>query len=194
MKKMIVLALCAGLATGYGCSSRKDSDEAADKINEAKVDSQATAIGSDAKSEADDVNEYMVDLANSGRTELELSKLAAERATSAAVKAYAQETAKQHRRDETELKAEAENRKITLPTTLSNDSRDRVADLDKEKAGEAFDKKYLDQMAEVNDKAVSRAKKLIESSKDAALKTYVQQVMADDEQHKAKAKQLKDEL
>lgn len=193
MKKTMMLALtAASLFLGVGCSSRKDSNEAAKEANEQKVDNEATATNSDTESDAKDVDAYMVDLANTGRTEYELSKLAEERAASTAVKEYASETVKQHGKDEAELKSEAQKRNITLPTTLSNDSQDMLTKLREEKKGADFDKKYLDDMADVNDKAISKGKKLLDNTKDAELKTYVEKIIRDDEEHMNKAKGLKE--
>ena len=193
MKKTLLLPLLlATMALGNGCSSKKDSNEAAKDANDTKVDNEATATMSDSKTDTKDVTDYMVDLANTGRAEYEMSKVAQERATNAKVKAYAAETVKMHSKDEAELKSEARKRNVTLPTTLSNDSQEMMTKLKAEKKGADFDKEYLDDMADVNDKAISKGKGLIDNTKDTELKTYVQKIISDDQEHMAKAKKLKD--
>jgi putative membrane protein len=67
-----------------------------------------------------------------------------------------------------------------------------VSKLRDEKAGMDFDKKYLDQMVDVNDKAINKAKSLVDNSQDASLKSYVEKIMRDDQTHMDKAKKLKE--
>ncbi len=195
MKKAAFPALLlAGMFFGYGCSPKNDSTATAKDVNDQKVENGTVATAAASQTDTKDVTDYMVDLANTGRTEYELSKIAAVRATSAAVKTYAQQTTTTHAKDEAELKAEAAKRNITLPTTLSADSQDLTVKLQAEKAGADFDKKYLDDMADVNDKALSKGKDLLKNSQDPALKTYVQKIIDDDQKHLDEAKQLKTAL
>lgn len=192
-RTLLSAALIAGLLFNSGCSSKKDSTDTAEKINDNKIENGTTeTMASDTKSDSKDVAEYMVDLANTGLTEFEMSKLAVERATNSSVKDYAQQTVSQHSKDEQELKAKASKYNITLPSTLSNDSQEMLNKLRDEKKGSDFDKKFLDDMADVNDKAVSKAKNLIDNTTEPDLKEYVQKIITDDQQHMDKAKMLKD--
>lgn len=196
--KIITLnaALLAGLLAAAGCSSKPDSTQAAASANDQKMDNAAAGgtqpATANSAGNSKDVADYLVDLANTGRTELELSQVAATRATSPAVKEYASKTMTQHAKDEQELKAEAAKYSVTLPTTLSNDSQKLLADMSKEKAGADFDKKYLDDMADVNDKAIGKAKDLVGKTDKQELKDFVQKVMRDDDGHMNEAKKLKD--
>lgn len=191
MKKTALPALLvAGMLFGAGCSSKPDSTATAKDVNDQKADNGTVATAADTKTDTKDVTDYMVDLANTGRTEFELSQAAATRATSPAVKQYATQTVSAHAKDEAELKDEAAKRNITLPPTLSADSQDLLTKLQGTKAGADFDKKYLGDMADVNDKALSKAKDLLKNSQDPALKTYVQKIIDDDQKHMDEAKQL----
>lgn len=189
-------ALLAGSLFAGGCSSKTDSTQVAEKTNDQKMENTGTAgaqpTTANSQGDTKDVATYMVDLANTGRTEFELSQAAAARASSPAVKAYASKTVVQHAKDEQELKAEAAKYNVTLPTTLSDDSQKMLADMGKEKAGADFDKKYLDDMADVNDKAISKAKDLVSNTNKQELKDFVQKVMRDDDGHLNEAKKLRD--
>ena len=192
---LLSAALIVGLLFNSGCSSKKDSTDTAEKINDNKIENGSTeTMASDNKGDAKDVAEYMVDLSNTGLTEYEMSKIAAERATNSSVKDYARQTVDMHSKDEQELKAEASKYNITLPSTLSNDSQEMLTKLRDEKAGADFDKKYLDNMADVNDKAISKAKNLIDNTTQPGLKDFVQKIITDDQQHMDKAKMLKDAI
>ena len=183
--------LVAGMLFGSGCSSKPDSTATAKDVNDQKVENGTVATAAGSQTDTKDVTDYMVDLANTGRTEYELSQAAATRATSPAVKKYASQTVSTHTKDEAELKAEAAKRNITLPPTLSADSQDLLTKLQGKKAGADFDKQYLDDMVDVNDKALSKEKDLLKNSQDPALKTYVQKIIDDDQKHMDEAKQLK---
>lgn len=196
MKTNLMSALLiAGLLFNVGCSQKKDATDTAEDINDNKIENNGAGTQmSDSKGDAKDVAEYMVDLANTGMAELEMSKIAAERATNQAVKDFAKQTVDTHMQDETALKAEATKYNVTLPSTMSNDTQEMVTKLRDEKAGMDFDKKYLDNMADVNDKAMSKAKNLIDNTTEPALKEFAQKIVTDDQQHMDKAKMLKDAL
>lgn len=86
--------MIAGLLFNTNCSSNRDSKETAENINDNRIENGANeTMASDSKSDSKDVAEYMVDLANTGLTEYELSKMAAEKAVTPTVKQYAKETA-----------------------------------------------------------------------------------------------------
>ena len=193
------IALLSSMLFTAGCSSSTDSTKIAENANDKKIgnaDSTGTAAAKTASSEGDakDVADYLVMVANTGRTEYELSQVAASRATTPAVKEYASKTVAQHAQDEQELKAEAAKYTITLPTTLSNDSQDMLNTLNKETKMGDFEKKYLDDMAAINDKAISKEKDLIANTNKPELKTYVQKVMDDDQKHMAAAKALRSSM
>lgn len=200
MKSTILSAsLLTGLLFATSCSSNTDSTKVAKDTNEKKIDnadSTGTKSATTASSEGDskDVADYMVSVANTGRAEYEMSKAAAARATSPAVKEYARKTVAQHAKDEEELKMEAAKYNITLPAVLSNDSQDMLNSMNKEKTTMDFEKKYLDDMSDVNDKAIGKEKDLLAKTTKPELKTYIQKVMDDDQKHMAEAKTLKGAL
>ncbi len=196
MKTNLMSALLiAGLLFNTGCSEKKDATDTAEDINDNKIENNGAGTQmADSEGDAKDVAEYMVDLANTGMAELEMSKIAAERATNQSVKDFAKQTVDAHTQDETSLKAEAAKYNVTLPSTMSNDSQEMLTKLRDEKAGMDFDKKYLDNMADVNDKAMSKAKNLIDNTNVPALKEFAQKIVTDDQQHMDKAKMLKDAL
>lgn len=195
MKNTLLFPLMlATMLFSNGCSSKKDSNEAAKDANETKVDNVATATGSDSKSDSKDVADYMVDLANTSRTEYELSKLAEKSAANAEVIAFATETVKEHTKDEAELSAEAKKRNVTLPTTVADYEGELVKGLKGKKVGADFDRLYLEYMTDVNNKAIDKAGSLIRSTTDAELKTFVQKMLRDDQKHMDKAMELRKAL
>ena len=194
-------ALLAGLLTTAGCSSSTDSKDVAENANDKKIenaDSAGTNNGAMAtagsEGDAKDVADYMVAMANTGMTEYQLSQVAASRATNPAIKDYASKAVSQHAQDEQEMKAEAAKHNITLPTSLSSDSQDMLTSLNKETQTMNFEKKYLDDMVDINDKAISKQKDLMEKTTNTDLKAYAQKMMDDDQKHMAEAKTLRSTL
>ncbi len=196
MKTNLMSALLiTGLLFNTGCSEKKDATDTAEDINDNKIENNGAGTQmANSEGDAKDVAEYMVDLANTGMSELEMSKIAADRATNQSVKDFAKQTVDTHTEDEARLKAEASKYNVTLPSTMSNDAQEMVNKLRDEKAGMDFDKKYLDNMADVNDKAMNKAKNLIDNTTEPALKEFAQKIVTDDQQHMDKAKMLKDAL
>ena len=192
------IALVSGLLLTASCSSSTDSKDMAENANDNKIEKMDAAntnggAMATAGSEGDskDVADYMVSLANTGRAEYEMSQVAASRATTPAVKDYASKAVSAHSKDEEELKSEAAKYNITLPTALSNDSQDMLNSLNKETQTMDFEKKYLDDMVDINDKAISKQKDLIDKTTNTDLKAYAQKIMDDDQKHMAEAKTLR---
>ena len=127
-------------------------------------------------------------------TEYELSKLAYQRATNPQVKTYAQQVMNAHQQDERELRNIARQINVTLPTTMAKEGKDRIEDIQEEKAGTAFDIKYLDEMAKVNGKAIDVADDLEDVAPTNEVKTLARKIQDDDKKHRDQAKELKNVL
>ncbi len=188
------VTLLIGSTLIYSCSSRTDSTEQANKANENRIDKQAVAVSSDAKDEAKDVTKNMVELANTSLTELELSKVASQKATNPEVKAYAQQAMNDHQQDDRTLQSIAKQMNVVLPSGLSDKSKSHVSKLNGMKAGTEFDIQYLDYMTSINDDALDRADDLKDDAPTDAVKTFAKKIIDDDKKHKERAKQLKNAL
>ncbi|MBC3787119.1 DUF4142 domain-containing protein [Spirosoma utsteinense] len=192
MKINILSALMvSGLLLG-GCG--KDSKEAAKEVNEKKIDQQATAISDDAKSDAKEVADNVVELFSMGMTEYELSKIALQKATNPEVRSYAQRAMNEHQQNEKQLRDMARTMNITLPATMAKDGKDRIEDLQDEKPGTAFDLQYLKEMNTVNDKATDTADDLADNAPNETVKTFARKLEEGDKKHRDQAKQMRNAL
>ncbi len=169
------------------CSS--DSQSAAERTNDKKIDAQSATISDDAKKVAKGVAKAVVDLASMGTTAFELSKIARQKATNPQVKQYARQTLDEHAQRQDELQKLAKQLGLALPATLSGDGKDRLDDLQK-KTGTAFDIQYLKEMDTVNDKATDVADDLADDAPNDAVRTFAKKRLADDKKHRDQAKQL----
>jgi putative membrane protein len=196
MKKIAVNAmLAATLLFGFGCNNnaRHDSVGAAKEQNDKKIDQEAKPTANEpSKSDQKDEADYLVDLVNTGMTELELSKVAVKKAVTPQVKEYAEKVIAQHKRDENTLKEMAAKKNITLPAEISKADRDMLDKLASMKSDRDFDKKYVDDMKDINDKAIDKGKGVLNNSEDNELHSYVDKIIADDREHADQASHLKD--
>jgi len=196
MKKITVIAmLAATLLFGYGCDNRtrRDSVAAAKDQNDDKIDRETKATKVEpSKSDQKDEADYLVDLVNTGMTEVELSKVAAKKAVDRQVKEYAEKVIAEHKRDEDKLKEIASKKNITLPNEISKEYRDMLDKLASMKADRDFDKKYVDDMVDINEKAIDKGQGALNNSNDNELHAYVDKIIADDRGHKDQAAHLKD--
>ncbi|HLL95945.1 MAG TPA: DUF4142 domain-containing protein [Spirosoma sp.] len=183
--------LAAGLLLG-GCG--QDTKDAAKEANEKKIEQQSTAISNDAKDDAKNVANKLVDLFSMGMTEYELSKIALPRATNPVVRAYAQRAMNEHQQNEKALRDMARTMNLTLPSGMAEDGKDRVEDLQDKKPGTAFDTQYLKEMATVNDKAMDIADDLADKAPNNALKAFARKLKEGDKKHREQAKQLRNVL
>lgn len=191
MTHRITLPLLAGLLSFSGCSS--DSKNAADKANDKKIEAQSAAISDDAKDDAKKVAGAMVDLASMGMTEFELSRLAAQKATNPQVRIYAQQTLSEHQQDQQALRNLASQLSLTLPSTLSNDGKDRLDEL-RGKTGTAFDLQYLTEMTKVNDQATDVADDLDDKAPNDAVRKFARKLGEGDKKHQQRAQELRNVL
>ena len=185
--------LLTSLVLTYGCSSR-DSTTKADKVNEKKIDEQAVAISSDDKDQAKDVSQGLVDLTSMSMTGYELSKVALQKATNPQVKTFAQRAMNANQQGEKQLRDLARQLNVTLPSIMAKEGKDRVEDLQDEKAGTAFDVEYLSEMAKVNDKSIDVADELEDDAPSKEVKAFARKIQEDDKKYKEQAQQLKNVL
>jgi putative membrane protein len=129
-----VMAACNG--------PRKDSTEKADSVN-SKYDSlnnKDTGTGDRALSGPD--ADFAVKAANGGLAEVELGKLAQQKASHADVKEFGAMMVHDHSMANMELKELAKKRRISLPDSIGTDEQKLKTEL-AGKSGAEFDKAYV---------------------------------------------------
>jgi putative membrane protein len=122
------------------------------------------------------------DAAHGGMAEIEFSKLAAERASSPEVKAFAQKMVDDHSKANDELKAIAQGKNMTLPANLSvkdKATRDRLATL----SGGPFDRAYMQTMVDDHVAAVALFAREGRTGKDPDFKRFATNTAPKLEEH-----------
>ena len=131
---------------------------------------------------AADDEAWVMKIAKGGMAEVELGKLAAEKASSDAVKRFGQRMVDDHSKANDELKALAQNKKITLPTEIGPEEkalRDRLVKL----SGPAFDQAYMKAMLNDHLKDVGEFRTESRSGKDPDVKAWAARTLPTLEEH-----------
>lgn len=171
----IATAIVASLMLGACNNSGSGSVDNADSANSAKIDSGATNLNTD---EA----EFMVKAANTGMTEVELGKIAGDKARNGRVKDFASMMVQDHSAANDQLKTLAATKNITLPDSLSTGSKNDLQSLSK-KTGNDFDKAYMKMMLTGHENNVEEFRNELNDVHNADLKQWITNTLPVLEKH-----------
>ena len=139
-----------------------------------------TAKAGAAKTGSDE--RFVKEAATGGMAEVELGKLATDKASSGDVKKFGQRMVDDHGKANEELKTLAQNKNITLPTALDAKAKATVDRLSKLN-GEAFDRAYMQEMLKDHRKDVNAFRTESTSGKDADVKAFASKTLPTLEEH-----------
>ena len=125
---------------------------------------------------------FLTDAAEGGMLEVELGKLAADKATNPDVKAFGQRMVDDHTKANDKIKQIAAEKGVTLPTELGVMDKHTVDKLEKE-SGADFDRLYVSTMVKDHKKDVSDFKHESKAAKDSAVKAFASQTLPTLEHH-----------
>jgi putative membrane protein len=131
---------------------------------------------------------FVMKAAHGGLAEVELGKLAVDKAASDEVKKFGQRMVDDHSKSNEELKTLAQNKKITLPTAVSPHDKamhDRLAKM----SGAAFDRAYMQAMVTDHRKTVNEFRVEARSGKDADVKGWAAKTLPTLEEHLKRRRQ-----
>lgn len=127
--------------------------------------------------------------AEGGLAEVELGKLATEKASSDDVKKFGQRMVDDHGKANDQLKQLASSKGIEIPNALS--AKDKAIKSRLEKlSGEQFDKAYMNDMVKDHTQDVSEFKKESTSAKDSDVKSFASQTLPTLEEHLKQAQNI----
>jgi putative membrane protein len=132
---------------------------------------------------------WVMKVAKGGMAEVELGKLAAQKAASDEVKKFGQRMVDDHSKANDELKTIAQGKNITLPADMAPKEKalhDRLAKL----SGAAFDRAYMQAMVADHREDVPEFRKEANSGKDADVKAFAAKTVPTLEDHLKMAEQI----
>ncbi len=148
------------------------------------------ATGSTAKAAASKSDQAFVRAAaRGGLVEVELGKLAQQKASSNDVKQFGERMVADHSKANDELKSLAESKNITLPTRMSARDQalyDRLSKL----SGEAFDRAYIRAMVRDHRKDVNEFRREATSGRDPDVKAFASKTAPTLEEHLKQAREI----
>lgn len=173
----ILLASCNNM-------NRRAADDSVDQAQDVN-DTSAMVNGQDA--------DFAVKAADASLAEVELGKLALEKATDQRVKDFAQKMISDHQKANDELMTIATRLNITLPPVISEDHVDKQRRL-RDKSGEAFEEDYIDLMVKDHDRAVSLFEDAASDAKNADLRAFASKTLPTLKMHLEEARTLRDSI
>jgi putative membrane protein len=183
-QKWLVLATALGV---MACNNEaSDSVERADSANEAKLDSPSASqsIGADEESAS-----FLVKAANMGMAEVELGKLASDKARNQKVKDFGAMMVSDHTNANNEVKSLAAQRNISLPDSVSDEKRKDKEDLAK-KSGANFDKAFMEAMVDDHNNTIDLFEKASNNVKDNTVKAFIDNTLPKLRNHLDSAKAI----
>src|SRR5690606_5411977 len=132
-----------------------------------------------------------------GNAEVELGRIAQERATHPDVKAFAQELVRDHQAAGDELRRIATTANPNLSATIDDDAREELTELREEMAkltGRDFDRRYIDEMIDDHQEAVDDLQDKAENASHSEVRAWAAKTLPTVRQHLEKARSLKEAL
>jgi len=128
------------------------------------------------------VERFMKQAAIGGMAEVELGKIASDKAANPAVKEFGQRMATDHGKVNEDLKELASRKNVTLPTALDA-SHKAVLDRLSKLSGASFDRAYMQEMLRDHQKDVNQFKAEARTAADADVKTFAGKALPTLEDH-----------
>jgi putative membrane protein len=147
----------------------------------------ASRGASDAKVSHGD-KKFMEEAAQGGMAEVQLGKLAAQKAGSDDVKQFGQKMVDDHSKANDQLKQLASSKGVTLPTDLDHSAKremDRLSKL----SGADFDREYMNHMVSDHKKDIKEFEKAAKSAKDPDIKNFASSTLPTLQSHLQLAQQ-----
>lgn len=165
--KRVFFALCLVL-TSYimlSCNNGTRTDNKKDAVDSAK------AVNKEQKPVDKSVSDFAVKAASGGIMEVELGKIARQKAMNPRVKAFGEMMVTDHSKANDELKSRAAMQNITLPSNMS-DEQQKMIDKVNKKTGKDFDKEYMDMMLDDHKKDIDMFQKASSDLTDSTVKDF----------------------
>ena len=140
-----------------------------------------------------DATEFVNKAASGGMMEVELGKIAQDKAQSQRVKDFGGMMVTDHSQANDELKGIASSKNAAVPSALMPEHQKHLDDLSK-KSGADFDKAYMKMMLDDHKKDIAEFKKTSEKSTDAEIKNFATKTLPVLQKHLDSAKAINNKM
>jgi len=189
MKTVLFVGATLALATAGLAQNQTPTPTTTSTQNPTRTQTQPATQSQFTSSGSEDI-EFILDAAKGGMAEVELGKLAANRAQNDEVKKFAQRMVDDHSKANDQLKQIAESKGIKLPTDVESKDKALMQRLEKLN-GAAFDRAYMNAMVNDHVKDVGEFKREANSGRDSQVKSFASSTLPTLEEHLQQAKQAR---
>jgi len=187
MKKIFAL-LPAFCFMFLACNDTNDTTESTtntstNTVTDANVSTTNTVV-TDEKS-----SEFLKKVTNSGMAEIQLAKLAQQKAIIDAVKNFAAMLERDHTAVNQQVKNLADQRNVALPAAISDDKQKMYTDMEK-MTGKAFDKDYISMMIKAHGDGISLFEDTRSNASDIDVKNFADKTLPTLKMHLDSAKAI----
>jgi putative membrane protein len=185
IKNMLIAAMSAcALVAACGTNSRESSSNTGPEKSSlpSPIANNTAAPAGSNTSNANYANtltaeeSFWTTAADGGLAEVEMGKLASQKAQNPDVKKFAQMMVSDHTKANNELKAIAAKQKITLPTEVGPRNRSTIDELNK-LSGADFDREYVQAMVDDHEADVQLFEDQAEDETDAQAKAFAEKTL-----------------
>ena len=189
LHRLSLAIFLSGLLMALPAVAQDNSSQSANPNVDNPATPNTTASSKSSKTAATADEHFMKKAAEGGLAEVELGKLAADKASSDDVKKFGQRMADDHSKANDELKSIASQKGVTLPEKLNAKDqalKDRLEKL----SGKQFDQVYMHNMVRDHTKDVAEFQHEASNGKDAAVKDFAEKTLPTLKDHLNQAKQI----
>jgi putative membrane protein len=155
------------------------------------ADPPATRARAASHAVSDSDRTFMTKAAGAGLYEVEIAKMASQKAESADVKQFAEMLVKDHTAANDELKALAASKSVELPKDVPADKKNKMAMIENNRSGASFDRAFIQKVG-VSDhqEDIKLFEMASRSAKDADVKAWATKTLPTLKEHLAEAQKL----
>lgn len=182
--KSILSILILGLFLSITGFAQEGTNKTSDK------DNAKTGAGTAGSWNTEKESDFVKEAASSSLLEIQLGKLAQQKATSQEVKDFAQQMVKSHTTSTQKLKSVTETE---VSSTLEQKHQQKIKALSEE-TGDDFDESYIDMMVQDHKDNIEKFEDAQENVSDPALKQWISSSLAEMKQHQQKVKSIQEKM
>lgn len=197
MKKISFFIMLFAIAFSFtACSNRMGNDRGSTSGRTSTgggTTGEETGGNVGSSSEMNMRAEFVRDAADGGMAEVQLANIAKQKASSQAVKDFAQMMIDDHSKANDELKDLATTENLTVPSSISSDQQSEIDKLNR-LSGTEFDQEYMDFMVDDHKKDVDKFEEASKNITDPQLKAWVDKTLPTLRHHLDMAKTTRDQV
>ncbi|HEY2819020.1 MAG TPA: DUF4142 domain-containing protein [Casimicrobiaceae bacterium] len=181
-RKLIYTASIAALAFGFSQAGLTQSPAMSPSTSSTKPAATQSTGSAHAANLSRGDRKFVEEAAQGGMAEVELGKLAQQKAASDQVKQFGKKMADDHQKANEQLKTLASKKGIALPADMTSSDRREYDKLQK-KSGADFDREYMKEMVSDHKKDVKDFDSAAKKADDADIKSFASTTLPTLQQH-----------